>query len=104
MKNLIGVVVLSLVLFTACSSRNTDSSMPEKHYALSGKIVSLDGQRQTATVDGAAIPGYMEAMTMEYPVKSKSDFQSLKVGAQITATVDVAGDASYALTNIKPKP
>lgn len=104
MKNLIGVVVLSLVLFTACSSRNTESSTPEKHYALSGKIVSLDAQRQTATVDGAAIPGYMEAMTMEYPVKSKSDFQSLKLGEQVTATVDVAGDASYVLTNIKPRP
>ena len=56
-----------------------------------------------ATVDAAAIPNYMEAMTMEYPVKSKSDIDALQVGEEITATVDVKSDDSYALANIKPK-
>jgi Cu/Ag efflux protein CusF len=76
---------------------------PEKHYALTGKIVSLNAERQTATVDAAAIPNFMEAMTMEYPVKSKSEFKSLQVGERITAAVDVADDDSYSLSNIKPQ-
>ena len=38
---------------------------------------------------------------MEYPVKSKSEFKSLQVGERITATVDVADDDSYALSNIR---
>jgi Cu/Ag efflux protein CusF len=75
----------------------------EHHYPLTGKVVSLDAQHQTATVDAAAIPNFMEAMTMEYPVKSKSDFESLHVGERITATVDVTGDNTYSLSNVKPQ-
>lgn len=93
-------LVLCTALLLACSQR---SSGPERHYNLTGKIVSLDKNRQTATVDAAAIPNYMEAMTMEYPVKSKSDFDSLRVGEQISATVDVKSDDSYALSDIKPQ-
>ncbi len=93
-------LVLCTGLLLACSR---GSSGPERHYNLTGKIVSLDKQRQTATVDAAAIPNYMEAMTMEYPVRSKSDFESLRVGEQISATVDVKSDDSYALSEIKPK-
>ena len=84
----------------ACGQRSSD---PERHYNLTGKVVSLDKQRQTATVDAAAIPNYMEAMTMEYPVKSKSDFDALRVGEEIRATVDVKSDDSYALADIKPQ-
>jgi hypothetical protein len=36
-------------------------------------------------------------------VKSKSDFDSLRVGEQISATVDVKSDDSYALSDIKPQ-
>ena len=88
------------LLLAAC---NRDGQLKEiKHrYPLSGKITALDSQRQTATVDAAAIPNYMEAMTMEYPVRSKGEFESLKVGEQITATVEIAADESYALANIK---
>jgi Cu/Ag efflux protein CusF len=93
-------LVLCAGLLLACGQR---SSGPERHYNLTGKIVSLDKNRQTATVDAAAIPNYMEAMTMEYPVKSKSDFDALRVGEQISARVDVKSDDSYALSDIKPQ-
>ncbi len=93
-------LVLSAGLLLACSRQPAG---PERHYSLTGKIVSLDKQHQTAMVDAAAIPNYMEAMTMEYPVKSKSDFESLHVGEQISAKLDVANDDSYALSDIKPQ-
>lgn len=92
--------VLVAVLLAGCH-RNTKPAGPQHHYPLSGKITALDAQHQTATVDAAAIPNYMEAMTMEYPIQSKSEFETLRVGEQITATVDVAADESYALSNIK---
>jgi Cu/Ag efflux protein CusF len=99
-KSLIVVICSSLLL--ACS-RNPESSRVEHRYPLTGKVVSLDPQHQTAMVDAAAIPNFMEAMTMEYPVKSKSDFESLRVGERITATVDVTADSTYSLSNIKPQ-
>lgn len=96
-------LILCTALLGACS-RESHQAGAERHYALSGKIVALDVQHQTATIDAAAIPNYMEAMTMEYPIKSKSDFQSLHAGEQITATLDLAGDDSYSVSNVKPQP
>ncbi len=93
-------LVLCTALLAACSPESHRAG-PERHFPLSGKIVALDVQRQTATIDGAAIPNYMEAMTMEYPIKSKSDFQTLHSGERITATLDVAGDDSYSISNVK---
>ena len=38
---------------------------------------------------------------MEYPVKSKTDFDKLQVGDAITATVDVGNDGFYDLSNVQ---
>ena len=69
-----------------------------------GRIVSLDDQAHTATVDAAAVPNFMEAMTMEYPVKNDADFKKLHVNEKITATLNVSpsGD-EYNLSNIQPQ-
>ena len=82
-------------------NRQSHPAGVERHYLLKGKIVALDAQHRTATIDAAAIPNYMEAMTMEYPIKSRSDFQSLHTGEQITAVLDVAADDSYSISNVK---
>jgi Cu(I)/Ag(I) efflux system protein CusF len=88
-----------MCLLAACSGAKGPSGPPEKQYRLSGAIEALDPKLQTATVNAAAIPGWMEAMTMEFPIRSKSDFEKLHVGDRITATVNVRG-TDYALTNI----
>ncbi len=38
---------------------------------------------------------------MEYPVKSKQNFNALHIGDKITATVNVRDDTTYDLSNIK---
>jgi Cu/Ag efflux protein CusF len=43
----------------------------------------------------------MEAMTMEYPVKSKADFDQLHAGDRIKATVNVSEEGSYNLSGIQ---
>lgn len=68
-----------------------------------GRIVALNTKDQTATVDAAAIPNFMEAMSMEYPIASKDDFSKLHIGEKITATVDVRDDGLYSLSNIHPQ-
>ena len=74
---------------------------PQKHYPLTGKVVSIDSKDQTAAIDAAAIKNFMEAMTMDYPIQSKSEFAALHPGDQITAIVDVNDDGSYTLSRIK---
>lgn len=58
---------------------------------MSGEIVSMDAKSQTATVKHGKIDGWMEAMTMEYPVKDQQEFAKLKVGKKIQAKILVQG-------------
>jgi Cu/Ag efflux protein CusF len=90
-----------LLLVLAACGRKPESAEPERHYALTGRVLALNAKDQTATVDAAAIPNFMEAMTMEYPIKSKSDFDKLHVGDKITATVNATSDGLYDLSNIQ---
>jgi Cu/Ag efflux protein CusF len=95
------IILLSIAL--AACNRSRESSPPERQYQLSGRVVGLDPAHQIATIDAAAIPNFMEAMTMEYPVKSKADFDMLHVGEKIKATVNVrASDTGdYYLSGIQ---
>lgn len=87
--------LLLTALLLSCSHKNG------QHYALSGKVVALNPRDHTALVDAAAIPNFMEAMTMEYPVKSNRDFEKLHVGDKIQATVNVGDNGAYNLSDIR---
>lgn len=79
-----------LLLFSIAScSRMPDRGATEKKYQLHGVIVRIDPQLKTATIKHGPIVGWMEAMTMEFPVPAKDDFARLKVGDTISATVFV---------------
>lgn len=95
------LVLLSFAFLTACS-RHVPPSGPVRHYPVTGRILALDAAHQTATIDAAAIPNYMEAMRMDYPIASKDEFRTLKVGERILGTLDVTADESYSLSHIKP--
>lgn len=87
---------------SACSPKRAELSGPQNHYAFSGQIVSLNAKSQTANINAAAIPNYMEAMTMEYPVSSKTEFNKLHVGDKITATLNVSASGDdYNLSNVQ---
>jgi Cu/Ag efflux protein CusF len=101
MRLVLPIILLSIAL--AACNRSQESSPPERQYQLSGRVVALDPAHQIATIDATAIPNFMEAMTMEYPVKSKADFDILHVGDGIKATVNVraSGTSEYYLSNIQ---
>ena len=79
-------LLAGLVLLAGCAKQ-----APEKRYTLTGDVIGVDSKTQMATIKGDKIEGWMEAMTMEYPVKDVSEFQKLSVGDRITATVFVTG-------------
>ena len=98
MKRLLAVLLLAML---AACSRRPDAAQAVHQYPLSGKVVAIDTQGQTVTVNAAAVPNFMDAMTMDYPVKSKADFRKLHVGDRIKATVNVADDGRYDLSGIQ---
>jgi Cu/Ag efflux protein CusF len=92
-----------LVATAACSSSKLPSTEPEKHYQMIGEVKGLNQKDQTATIQHEAIGDWMGAMTMEYPVRSKEEFDQLRVGEKITATVNVKG-LDYNISGIRPQP
>jgi Cu/Ag efflux protein CusF len=93
------LAVVPLLLLAACGTK-TEAS---KRYPMQGEVKALDANSKTATIAAGKIGDWMEAMTMEYPVKPDGEFQKLHVGDRIEATVVVA-DVKYYVTDIKVVP
>lgn len=81
------------VLLAACArSDNGKSSAPLERFSIHGEVMRLEPNDKLATIRHQKIVGYMEAMTMTFPVKDAQDFASLQVGTCIDGTVFVQGD------------
>jgi Cu/Ag efflux protein CusF len=91
----IAPLLLGALLMAACGT-----VQPAKRYPMQGTVKALDPAAKVATIDAGKIDGWMEAMTMEYPVKPDSEFAKLRVGDRIQATVVVTGD-NYYVTDLK---
>ena len=81
--------LLATVLLFGCSQK--PAAKPPVEYQMRGEVIRVDPSAQLATIKGEEIQGWMPAMTMEYPIKDKQEFQKLKVGEQIQAKVVVQG-------------
>jgi Cu/Ag efflux protein CusF len=69
-----------------------------KAYTFHGKVETVDRRAQSLGVKGEKIEGWMDAMTMMYPVDDPAILDKLAVGDQITATVF---DGDYSLHAIR---
>jgi protein SCO1/2 len=80
------------------SPSSAPSSAPQKTFTIRGKVVSTSGNH--VVLDGEDVPGFMEAMTMDYKLKDPTVTSELHPGDRITAKVlaDKDGD-SY--TNVQ---
>jgi Cu/Ag efflux protein CusF len=92
-RHLLLVTFLSLAVLFGCGSK-------ARRMPMHGEVKALDATSKTATIAAGKIEGWMEAMTMEYPVKPDAEFQKLHVGDKIDATV-VVEDPRYYVTDIK---
>lgn len=85
------ILLLSLTLLAAACTRLAPPELADdpsaQRYALHGEIVSLSPGEKLAVIKHEKIEGWMEAMTMDFPVKERAEFEKLKPGAKITAKV-----------------
>jgi protein SCO1/2 len=93
-------------LAVACGKRETngrfDFGEAKNKYPLRGKVVMLNADERTAKVQHEKIEGWMEAMTMDFPVPDEKEFAKLKEGATFRATV-LTNDLFFWLTEIRPE-
>ena len=92
------LILCLAALLCACAQK--DKAAAAKRYPMQGEVKALDAQSKTATIAAGKIGDWMEAMTMEYPVKPDAEFQKLHVGDKIEATV-VVEDPRYYVTDVK---
>jgi protein SCO1/2 len=71
-----------------------------KRYQLTGKVLSVAKEAGSANIDAAAIPGFMGAMAMPYPIPDEKALANLSPGDEVAAEVVITGDGKYHLENI----
>ena len=93
-----------ILTFSACGSgeNSGQSSANAKRYPLVGKVVSVDKAAKKAKVDHEKIEGFMDAMTMDFPIHADWVWEELTPGAEIKAelVVDSTAKEPYWLENI----
>jgi protein SCO1/2 len=111
MRNLT-LLLIVVVLLSSCQKATTNSASPDtaKRYALKGTVVSVNREKKTAKIDHEAVEGYMDAMTMEFPIHEDWVWDDLTPGSEIRAelVVDSSAKDPYWLEKIgivaAPKP
>jgi protein SCO1/2 len=104
---LMKTLTFTLILALACgkariSNADKPLSVPgEKTYALAGKIVGRDASENALTIDHEAIPGFMEAMTMDYIVRGAKVDALPPNGTAITATLHVTDGKGIWITGLR---
>ncbi len=75
---------------------------PETHrYELRGKVIELrPGEANAAVIEHEEIVGFMDAMTMTFPVQAADEFAKLHANDYIHADV-VSNDDSFYIENIE---
>lgn len=95
----VALALLAAGLIFSVAACKKQEDINAKRYHLVGKVVEVDARGSSVVVDHQAIPGFMDAMTMAYPVRDPRILSPLGVGDEITADVVVASDGAY-LDNI----
>ncbi|HTV10110.1 MAG TPA: SCO family protein [Candidatus Aquilonibacter sp.] len=73
---------------TGCHQKPTPAqTTTTKQYPIRGTVVRVDQPDGQITLQHEAIPGLMEAMTMDYPVTDKSALSEMHPGDKIFATL-----------------
>ena len=105
MKRIFLTLLVAATALNAGCSRNppaasaSSGELQGKQYPVRGKVVSTDSANGEVLLDAAAIPGFMEAMTMPYKLRTPNILSELHPGDQITATLYVT-DSSDVLDQI----
>ena len=110
-RNRSGIWTLAFLLCLAALVTACHHSEPQatKRYPFTGRILSIDSQAQSASIDGDLIQGFMEPMVMTYTFKPASALRQLSAGDSISAEVvvvdhdprDESAEADYWLENVR---
>jgi len=108
MKLLSVILFFVLIVCTACKpSADVSESGNLKRFPFKGKVVAVNKAKKSATIAHEEIKGYMDAMTMDFPIKDDWVWEDLAPESEIRAEL-VVSSGDYWLEQIGiialPKP
>lgn len=101
MKYFIAVILLFISLTAACKKAETPqtASADAKRFPFRGKVMAVDVAKKKASISHEEIPNYMEAMTMDFPVRDADILKTMTKDSEIRAEL-VVDRGDYWLENI----
>ncbi|HQZ95369.1 MAG TPA: SCO family protein [Pyrinomonadaceae bacterium] len=98
------IAIFVAFVFSGCSGTSGPgpASASAKRYPIKGKVVSVDKAAKKAKIDHERVEGYMEPMTMDFPIHADWAWDELTPGAEIKGdlVVDNAAKEPYWIENI----
>lgn len=85
-------LVAGVLLLSGCTA---EEDLPAERYELSGEVRSVDADNGEVTLAHEEIPGFMDAMTMSFPLADEWAFADLAPGDRVDGTLVVAGDSYW---------
>ena len=89
------VFSISLVSLSCTKSEPKADTTNAKHYPLKGIVVSVDKTAKKAKIKHDEISGFMEAMTMDFPIKEDWVWDELTTGSEVRADLIVTKDGFW---------
>ncbi len=85
------LICIFLVFISACQkpAPPAAASAEAKRFPFKGKVISVNIAKNEAVIQHDEIPGYMDAMTMPFPIKDTWVMEELSPGSQVSAQLVV---------------
>jgi hypothetical protein len=97
-------IIAALFLLSACAkSEPAAPAAPEKTYPMTATIVSRDPSSNIVNLDNENVPGVMEPMKMDYPLRGAKVDSLPPDGTAVTVTLHEQ-DGDFWVTDVKVAP
>jgi len=91
------LLLAAALIFSGCQNKGDSTNAPDSasanRYKLKGKVIAVDRAAKKATIQHEAIEGYMQGMTMDFPIHADWLWDDLTPGSEIAAELVVDSSA-----------
>lgn len=85
----------ALILVSILASSFSSCRQQPRVYPLKGRVVAVAANRQSITIAHEAIPGYMDAMTMPFPVREPALIEGINPGDEVEGEITVTSSEGW---------
>ena len=93
------VLVCLFAVLGGCGKRS--EAPKEKVYDVKGKVIAVDADKKSITLDHEEIPGFMQAMEMKFTVENADILANIKTGDQVSGKLKVKSGGDYIITDLQ---